>query len=315
MTPRVLFLLLVPVLAGCDDLGLEDEGSSSSADDLAIFASEPDVAGCVPGALTPEYQERILGRVNQIRLHHELPTIRFATAEAPATQAAALMAVANAELTHSPSPSAFCYSEAAAESSSESLLFLSAGNQVGNVRDPDRFLADWLRDTDVGNLGHRRWLLDPFVSEMAFGFVQGKPHVEFPYDPVVGAALHVVDDTDVDLGWWPSNFVAYPFGIYPAGFVDKDWLFSFSVVADKTKRLGSVDRVSFDTASVKVTDPSGASLPVHGTQGAYDLTGLPNVLTWRVDGLNDGVKYTVKVSSVEVDDEPRDFEYELLLVP
>lgn len=314
MSPRLL-PFLVPVLAGCEELGLKDEGSSSSGDDLAIFATAPDVGACAPGALTSEYQKRILGRVNQIRLHHELPTIRFAKAEAPAAQAAALVAVANAKLSHSPSPSAFCYSDAAAESSSESLLFLSAGNQVGNVRDPDRFLADWLRDSDVWSLGHRRWLLDPFVSEMAFGFVQGKPHVDFPYQPVVGAALHVVDDADVDLSGWPSDFVAYPYGIYPAGFVDDDWLLSFSVVADKSKRLGSVERVSFATTSVTVGEASGAVLAVHDVQGAYDLTGLPNVLTWRVDGLTAGVPYTVRVSGVEVDQAPRDYEYEFLLVP
>lgn len=302
-------------LFGCDELNPADEGASGGEDELALFSVAPDVGACAAGALTPEYQARIVQRVNQIRLHHELPPVAISQGRAPAAQAAALVAVANAKLSHSPSPGAFCYSAEAAEASSESLLFLSAGNQVGNVRDPDRFLGDWLRDANVASLGHRRWLLDPFVAEVAFGFVQGEPKVDFPYSPVVGAALHVVDDQDTDLSWWPNDFVAYPFGLYPAGFVDRDWLFSFSVVADKSQRLGSANKVSFASATVEVKDESGAALAVSGVSGADDLIGLPNVLTWRADGVAHGELYTVRVGGVSVDGVARDFEYEFLLVP
>lgn len=308
-------LLVSLALLGCDELSPADEGTSGAEDEIALYSTPPDVGACAAGELTPEYQERIVRRVNQIRLLHELPPVAISQSQGPAAQAAALLAVANAELSHSPSPSAFCYSPEAAEASSESLLFLSAGNQVGNVRDPDRFLGDWLRDAEVASLGHRRWLLDPFVAEVAFGFVQGEPKVDFPYSPVVGAALHVVDDRDVDLSWWPSDFVAYPFGLYPAGFVDRDWLFSFSVVADKSQRLGSVSKVSFSAATVEVTTESDIALGVSGVSASYDLIGLPNVLTWRTDGVVNGERYTVHVGGVTVDGTVRDFEYEFLLVP
>lgn len=43
--------------------------------------------------------------------------------------------------------------------------------------------------------------------------------------------------------------------------------------------------------------------------------GVPNVLTWRVNGLNDGATYTVRVTGVLVDESPRDFEYEFVLLP
>lgn len=318
--PRASFVVLLlsaaGALMGCSELDPTDSGASAPADDLEVFATAPDVAGCVPGALTPEYQQRIVRRVNQLRLLHELPPVAIRTAEQAPAQAAALVAVANATLSHGLLPSAFCYTSEAARSSAESLLFLSAGNQVGNVRDPDRFLADWLRDADIANLGHRRWLLDPFVNEVAFGFVQGEPLVPFPYKPVVGAVLHVVDESaEVDLTYWPSEMVAYPYGVYPSELFDKSWLSSFSVVADRSQRLGSVDRVSFASAKVVVSDATGAVLSVRDVSGAYDLTGLPNVLTWRTDGLSDGVAYKVKIENVEVDQASRDFEYGFTLVP
>jgi hypothetical protein len=312
-TDRWVFIAVLSM--GCDPLDGGDEGSSSSADDIAIWSSEPDVGACVSGSLTPEYQQRIVGRLNQLRLLHELPLVTIGATDREATQEAALLAVANAELTHHPSTDAFCYSADAGQASADSLLFLTAGNQVGNIRDPDRFFVDWLLDVDVPSLGHRRWLLDPFLSEVTFGLVQGTPHVDFPYKPVVGAALDVVGGADVDLGWWPNDFVAYPYGLYPAEFVDDGWLFSFSVIADHTTRLGSVDKVSFEGASVEITDDAGGALGVRDIFGAYDLTGVPNALSFRVDGVKLGVSYDVKVAGVTVDGEPREYEYDFLLMP
>lgn len=316
--PRLASVLLLAALAaasGCEALDPGSDSAESAGTPVVVFATSPDVGACVPGTLSEAYQASIIARLNQIRLLHELPPVTLASAEVAPAQAAALAIVANAQLSHGLSSNAFCYSSEAARSSSESLLFMSAGNQVGDVGDPDRFLVDWLRDTDVGNLGHRRWLLDPFLAEVAFGFVKGDPRVSFPYSPVVGAALDVKDDREIDLGWWVNDFVAHPYGLFPSSFFDKSWLLSFSLVVDKTKRLGSVDRVSFDAASVTVTDPTGAALAVADVQGRYDLMGVPNVLTWRVDGLADGVRYQVQVAGVSVDGAPRDYEYELVLVP
>lgn len=315
-TTDILPFLVLVLSTGCEQFENSDEDtSSSSSDDIVIWETEPNVGACASGSLTPQYQQRIVDRLNQIRLLHELPPVTVSTADPKPTQEAALLAVANAELTHGPAPNAFCYSPDAAQASAESLLFLTAGNQVGNIRDPDRFFVDWLLDVDVASLGHRRWLLDPFVSEVTFGLVQGTPHVDFPFKPVVGAALDVVGGPDVDLAWWPNDFVAYPYGLYPARFVDAGWLFSFSVIADHTKRLGSVDLVSFDAASVEITDETGSALSVHDIFGAYDLTGVPNVLSFRADGVELGVRYVVKVTGVTIDDQPRDYEYDFLLMP
>ena len=312
---------VVPLLAmlvatwGCDALDQLSDPSESEKTHSPVFDTSPDVGACVPGTLTDAYEQGFVERLNQIRLLHQLPPVTLASAERASAQAAALAIVANAKVSHGLGSGAFCYTSEAARSSSESLLFMSAGNQVGDIGNPDRFLGDWLRDVDVGNLGHRRWLLDPFLAEVAFGLVQGEPRVSFPYSPVVGAALDVKDDREIDLSHWVNDFVAHPYGEYPSTFFDKSWLLSFSVVVDKTQRLGSVDRVAFESASVVLTDPSGAGLTVTDVQGRYDLMGLPNVLTWRVSGLEDGVKYDVRIAGVTVDGVPRDYEYELVLVP
>jgi uncharacterized protein YkwD len=303
------------VLTGCSSLDPSTDSSKSTGRQAPLFETPPDVASCTPGTLTQAYQQSIIDRLNQIRLLHQLPLVELAPDAAAPAQQAALAIVANAQITHALPPSAFCYTDDAAQSSSESLLLITAGNQVGDVHDPDRFLGDWLRDTGEPNLGHRRWMLDPFLAEVAFGFVQGKPQVSFPYEPVVGAVLDVVDQKEVDLGWSVTDFVAYPFGLYPAQLVDKSAVLSFSVIADKSTRLGSVDRVSFQNATVNVTDAEGSPLVVAGVQAHYELMGVPNALTWRVDGLTDGTRYSVSVEGVTIDDAPRDYEYEFLLMP
>lgn len=308
-------LLSVIALWGCDELDPSDEDSSNTANQTPLFADAPDVATCTPGTLTDEYEERIVDRLNQIRLLHELPPVTIAKDERAPTQEAALVIVANATTSHGISSDAFCYSGEAARSSSESLLFLSAGNEVGDVHNPDRFLADWLRDVEIPSLGHRRWLIDPFLSEVAFGFVQGEPRVTFPYSPAVGAALDIDDKKEIDLGWWVNDFVAYPYGVYPSSFFDKGWVLSFSVIADKATRLGSVDRVDLDAVTVTVTDASGAALVVTDLVSHYELMGVPNALTWRVDGLKDGNRYDVRIAGVMVDDAPRDYEYDFVLMP
>jgi hypothetical protein len=310
-----LSLLALPALSGCDDLAPGDEGSSSNGGDgTPIFATEPDIASCTPGTLTDAYQEKIVDRLNEIRLLHQLPPVTIAESERAPAQEAALVIVANAQTSHGIGSDAFCYSSEAARSSSESLLFLSAGNQVGDIRNPDRFLADWLRDVNIPSLGHRRWLIDPFLAEVAFGFVSGKPRVAFPYSPAVGAALDIDDGEDVDLSFWVNDFVAYPHGLYPTGFFDKDWVLSFSVVADKTTRLGSVDRVNLDLASISVTNAAGAALPVTDIVSHYELMGVPNALTWRVTGLVDGEHYAVTITGITVDGEPKDYAYDFVLL-
>lgn len=308
-------LLSVIALFGCDELDPSDEGTASTANQTPLFATNPDVSTCTAGVLTDEYETSIVDRLNQIRLLHELPPVTIAEHELGPAQEAALVIVANATTSHGISSDAFCFTTEAARSSSESLLFLSAGNQVGNVHDPDRFLADWLRDAGIPSLGHRRWLIDPFLSEVAFGFVQGEPRVSFQFSPVVGAALDIDDENEIDLSWWVNDFVAYPYGVYPSSFFDKSWVLSFSVIADKTTRLGSVDRVGLDSASVTVADASGAALAVTDVASHYELMGVPNALTWRVSGLKDGDRYDVHVAGVTVDGESREYEYDFVLMP
>jgi hypothetical protein len=313
--PRAAVLFSVMALTGCDELDPSSDTSSSTANQTPIFATEPDIASCTPGKLTDAYQANIVRRLNEIRLLHELPPVKIAEAELAPTQEAALVIVANATTSHGIGSDAFCYTSEAARSSSESLLFLSAGNQVGDIHNPDRFFADWLRDVNIPSLGHRRWLIDPFLSEVAFGFVSGDPRVSFQFSPVVGAALDIDDEQEVDLSWWVNDFVAYPYGVYPSSFFDKDWVMSFSVIADKKTRLGSVDRVDLDGAKVTVTDASGTQLAVTDLAPHYELMGVPNALTWRVAGLADGAEYEVRVSGVIVDGMATDYEYGFVLVP
>lgn len=221
----VLDVAAVTLAAGCDTLKDELEGDD---DDVpgggsgrvpSLYAAAPDVAACVPGQLSAEAQNNVIAYWNGIRARHGLPAVEASPADAPRMQAAALIRLANAGSgsydVHHPTTAQACHSADGAKAAAEANLFLSAGNQVGVIGDPARYIDEWLIDKGVGNLGHRRFLLDPFLKKTAFGLVDGTPHMPLPFSPVVAAALQVVHPEENTIA--PTlEFVAYPFGAYPA---------------------------------------------------------------------------------------------------
>lgn len=48
---------------------------------------------------------------------------------------------------------------------------LTAGNGVGVIGDPARYIDTWLVDEGTWTVGHRRFLLDPFLETVTFGLV------------------------------------------------------------------------------------------------------------------------------------------------
>lgn len=303
----------VALLWGCDQLG-GDSGSGSGPQKGAggiagIYEIEPNVPDCEPGQLTLEYQKRVVRRLNEIRALHQLPAVAITEAESPPAQEAALAIVANARINHGMTPDWLCYTEDGNRSSIESLLLISAGNEVGDPQDPDRVLGAWLADVGESTLGHRRWMLDPFLAQVSYGMVLGEAQVEFPYSPVIGATLDVVDGQEVDRSEVP-DFVAYPHGLYPAHLVDLENAFlSFTVIADKTDRLENNELVDFTNAQITVK--SGDDVKTVLDQRWYgDIIGVPNVMMWRVEGLRHNQKYEVEITNVLVNEETKEYTYD-----
>ena len=261
----------------------------------SLYAAAPDVAACLAGRLTQGARNRALQAANQIRALHGLPPVRWHSSYSQQVQAAALIQAANDFLRHQPDPGAACYSDAGAAGSGTSNL---SGSSV--LTDPAADMIGWTHDAAnvglVAAAGHRRWVLNPFSRWFAYGQVDGfAAHKAFGYrhEEVAGTAAIEVE------------FVAFPYEAYPFHLMDGDPPWSFSVVADKASFWNNRGDY-FAAAAVTVTRVADdAGLPVHGRYTDTTAYGLPNFLSWQVDGWEYDTLYEVAIDNVVLGDGER----------
>jgi len=229
-----------------------------------------------------------------------------------ATQKSALMMVANSDIEHEPPTNWYCWSQEgfdAANSSNLSILWrTSKDTQVS----PHEEIIGWLIDDNVPSLGHRRWLLDPFLRAISFGSVDGTTQIptDFPWSH--SSVLKVIWDDEANIsGMTVPKVVAYPDGDYPSAYVKKDWFFSASILVNAQSYWANED-VSFENTQITVTGPQGA-LSVYDVYYDNDWFGLPNNIQWKVQGLQDNVEYTVVLQPVIVQGASQSFSYNFRL--
>jgi hypothetical protein len=290
-----------------------EEGEMSAAHP---YLRRPNIAKCDEGALSQEAKDRALRHINEIRSLHGLKSVIYEPADDIFAQRAALIIVANATLNHYPAKNAKCFSAEGAEGSRNSNLFMSGGVPVGN--EVGHYIDGWLIDKDVANLGHRRWVIDPFVQSVALGVVDGNPLVPFDIRPVVGATLKIISNKLQDNTDLTSEFVAYPYQNYPTALFDKGWFLSFSVIADRTSRFGGNKSVDFAGATITMSGRIGMKgpdviVPVNSVAFNTDGFGLANIIQWKAEGLADGTTYTVAIANVQVNGQPRSYIYDFTL--
>ncbi|WP_041658097.1 CAP domain-containing protein [Marinithermus hydrothermalis] len=275
-----------------------------------LYATPPDVPNCLEGSLTDEAKQRALYTLNFIRALVGLPPVGYDPASDPMVQKASLMFAANNAIDHFPPTSWACYTAEGAEGAKKSNLAIKSSSAPITPL-PGEFIVLWADDVNVSKLGHRRWLVDPFLKHVAFGLVDGSPLVGGAAFSV-GSAIRVIYAEEADISNLALPFVAYPRGEFPTALLTNDWFFSFGVLADPSGRFNNGD-VDYSQAQIRVTDPSGAALSV--TEVSFtdpnptSVMGLPNHLQWKVPGLQDGVTYTVTITNVRVNGTPQDFSY------
>ena len=264
-----------------------------------LYAEEPDVAACLAGRLTQGARNRALEAANQIRALHGLPPVRWNSSYGQQVQEAALIQAANDFLRHEPGADVECYSESGREASATSNLGVSSVNGSGALADPAADMVSWTHDaTNVGlsaAAGHRRWVLNPFSRQFAYGQVDG-----FAAQKVFGYPRELVGTAAVE-----ADFVAFPYEAYPFHLVEGDAPWSFSVIADKASFWGNRGDY-FKDAAVTVTRVSDdESLPISDRYTDTTAYGLPNFLSWQVDGWEYDTLYEVEVDNVVLGDGER----------
>lgn len=273
----------------------------------SLYETDPDVGACDEGSLTQQAKERGLMSLNFIRTLTGLPPVGYDTGSDTMVQKASLMFASNTAIDHTPPESWHCYSDEGAEGAEKSNIGITAQNSsIGSV--PEDFVTLWADDVNVPSLGHRRWLIDPFLPNVAVGLVEGTPQTG-EYSHTAGAAIRVVPDQDADISGLPLSFVAYPRGDFPTRLFTNDWFLSFSVLADPGARFNNQMQIDYSQTTISVEDENGSALSVTDVSSGHTPSGLPNQLKWKVSELEDNVKYTVTITGVIVNGESKDYSY------
>lgn len=280
----------------------------------ALYSAPPDIAGCAAGTLHPAVITSVTNSLNTIRALHRLPPVVYSPSDEASAQQAALMMAANNALSHTPPTTWACYTASGSSGAGSSNLYGGFGNGLGLLSE-EQVLAGWM--TDVNNLvidsvGHRRWLIDPFLGSFAYGRVAGRSPSSTRAD---AAALKVFNlaGPSGPAGTLP-DIVAYPYEEYPARFFDTNALLSFSVIANKSSKFGTNATVNFSGATIAVRVRGGATLAVSKIAFDNDGYGLPNNLQWAVAGLTANTIYDVTISNVVVAGTARNYSYYFRIV-
>ncbi|MGQ0615664.1 MAG: cell wall-binding repeat-containing protein [Acidimicrobiia bacterium] len=140
------------------------------------------VAGCNPGQPSAAAQQAALTAVNYFRGLASLVPVTFDVTLSARAQQAALMMLAQDDLSHDPGPDWACYTPEGALGAASSNLSSLPGGAVA--------IADWVRDTGDNNTaaGHRRWILNADQQRMGNGATSasGALFVTEPGPPVAG---------------------------------------------------------------------------------------------------------------------------------
>lgn len=275
-----------------------DQQSWSNA--ASLYSEPPDPAQCRAGMLRPQTKYRFLEALNALRARHGLAPVRYNEAADRAAGEAALIMATNNALSHDPPPNWTCWTAAGAGAAGSSNLLGGVSSPYLTYEDDNAILAEWLIEGDGDEIGHRRWMLDPYLDQTALGRViavlPGGVRMDsvvmkvfdFPGDaPRRGAAPRIPD------------FVAWPQGEYPQQFFSPRARLSFSISEDPD----ALTNVDFSEARVSISDGQ-QTLPVRDQRWDNEGYGVANCLSWRVDGIVPGRTYNVTISGIR--DAPRD---------
>ena len=170
-------------------------------------------------------------------------------------------------------------------------------------------MVDWTHDANnvslVAAAGHRRWVLNPFARQFAYGQVERfAAHKAFGYrrEEFAGTA-----EIEVDL-------VAFPYEVYPFHLVEGDPPWSFSVIADKKSFWNNRGEYFKDAAITVTRVADGKSLPISDSYTDTIAYGLPNFLSWQVGDWEYDTLYEVEIDGVVLrDGERRRYVYSVFI--
>lgn len=276
-----------------------------------LYDIKPNLADCQTGKLNQATKQEFLTTLNTVRKLSGLGAVTYDETSDEEVMQASLMFAATGKTSHFPDKSYRCYSELGAQGAGNSNISGGTVSPYLVYESPEQEVASWLHDarnTIKDNVGHRRWLLDPFLKKVAFGKVDAAFDAK---NVVSGSAVKVIysdNESKVD-GNATTELIAYPVNDYPAKYFHKDALLSVVLVPNLANKW---DNKAIDYADAKITvtlRKNGSTIPV--SKIAYDNQGfgVPNNLQFKINPLNYDTIYDVNINNVIVDGVQRDYQY------
>lgn len=305
-------------LVGCGGGGGSNDSSSANSNNnsgnnsgtntgnvsSSYFQEMPNIDNCSTGAITDQLKQDVLKRVNDIRAKHNLSAVVYDYAGDVEVMQTALFMVANRTISHNINSNSKCYTDLAKAGSSNSNLSLkSTDTQV----DPLTHITGWMTEKDSPDLAHRRWMLNPFLKKVSFGYSEQNVNGRV----VAAAALKVIYMEDLKDSPNSTGIIAYPMNQdYPAEFYNSDSKLSFSIFDNQTDYWLNKN-IDYSNAVVTVKDRySGAEMQLTDVKFDNRNIGLANNFEFKVDGLKQNTLYDVHVSNVSVNSVQRDYDYQ-----
>jgi hypothetical protein len=210
-------------------------------------------AMCDPGVVSRAGIDDMLNRLAMFRYLAGLGPVNDDAADNERAQGCALVSAWNpaGPQAHFPQPSATCYTAAGAAGAGSSNIAWGCGSPANSI---DQWMDDYGNDT---TFGHRRWLLNPPLGPIGFGFYVGGNNYGS------AACLGVFGSS----GGGPSpRVVAFP----PPGFVPANLC--------QTTWTAQGD-LPFQDAGITVTGASGTNYPasLYFLQGSYGNSGAVRI--------------------------------------
>jgi len=279
----------------------DDNLSDEDVLEEGIYSQDPEIQSCESGTVSYTEKKKVLTWVNYIRSLHDLSPVTYKDADDIFTSQCSLVIAANNKLDHYPDSSWDCYTEDALTGCSNSNIYWYSGMNPLDVSS-EKIINAYMTDIGVDSLGHRRWLIDPWLDHISFA------RADDVQNKILGSAIKVINDEQQDISGSDIKFVAYPYEEYPRGFFNKDVQMSFSVIEDTSSKWLN-DDVDFKSAAIYITDSDNKKIQISGRAFDNDGYGVPNILRWKVGEAKEGVRYEVVISGVRVNNVPKDYTY------
>jgi hypothetical protein len=299
------------LLSSCGDLGKPKYAEEKMKEENGNYTKAPVLANCDAGKLSEAAKQSAVAVLTEMRALHGLPPALFDVASEADAMASALMFAVNGDSSHYPPANWKCYSANGALTASKSNISGSVGARYENIQDD---LTSYLSDINnfiKGSVGHRRWLLDPFLFKFSYGRVVTAVNSE---DLAQGSAVKVIyDEASKPATTFSSDLIAYPFHDYPAKFFPKGAILSMSLMIDSTSFWAN-DKVDFSAAQILLSKRAGGTTPVRDVKFDNTAYGLPNNLQFMAD-IEHNVIYDVVVRNVKANGVAREINYWFRIKP